>query len=249
MKNVKWRYPILFAGWLAVAAPSLPVNAAPGWLGLMVRPPEGVQVTELIKDGPADKAGLQKGDVIIAVDGRKVVSASGFQAIISRLVPDTEVTLTLLRGGDETTVNAIVAGRTTHGSTHPGPMYGWREPGYLRGPFAGMYRGPEPYAPFPWQHFMGVSKPWLGISMESRTSGILVTHVTANSPAEKAGLQRDDIITAVDGAAVTGPDDLVYIIHRHRPGDKLELAIQRSGEDRKVSVELGTPPTGPRDPA
>ena len=114
-----------------------------------------------------------------------------------------------------------------------------------------------------------VEHAYLGVHMQEITDelvetinlpvdqGVLVAAVVEGSPAEEAGLQGGDqqvivggtsyvvggdIVTEVDGRAVTSPDELRTMIMEKNPGDSLRLAIQRDDSKRTVSVTLGQQP-------
>jgi len=59
--------------------------------------PEGVYIGGIFKDGPAARAGLQVGDVIIAVDNNKAASYADIQRLINQKAPGDKVTLTVIR--------------------------------------------------------------------------------------------------------------------------------------------------------
>ncbi|CAL9520334.1 hypothetical protein SUDANB58_03833 [Streptomyces sp. enrichment culture] len=64
--------------------------------------------------------------------------------------------------------------------------------------------------------------------------------VTAGGPGAKAGIKPGDVITAVDGQRVHSGEELIVKTRAHRPGDRLELTLERGGEERKVSLVLGS---------
>jgi len=66
--------------------------------------------------------------------------------------------------------------------------------------------------------------------------------VVAGGPADKAGLQAGDIVTAVDGTALDGAHPLDMVMSQHAPGDSVTLDVLRGGQTVKVSVTLGTRP-------
>ena len=68
--------------------------------------------------------------------------------------------------------------------------------------------------------------------------GVLVLSVVENSAAEKAGLEAGDVIVSVDGQAMRRVEDLLALLRRRSPGDRLELAVVREREERKVEVTL-----------
>lgn len=69
-----------------------------------------------------------------------------------------------------------------------------------------------------------------------------ITHLEANSPAARAGLQLADVITRVDGSAVHSDFDFYLRMLEHRPGQVVVLATQRSGTEKSVRVRLQEPP-------
>jgi serine protease Do len=70
--------------------------------------------------------------------------------------------------------------------------------------------------------------------------GDYVTAVVQGSPAAQAGLQKDDIITQVNGTDIKGDSDLALIIHQHKPGDELTLTVLRGSQTLTIKVTLGT---------
>ncbi|GHH89371.1 S1C family serine protease [Streptomyces capitiformicae] len=64
--------------------------------------------------------------------------------------------------------------------------------------------------------------------------------VNAGGPADRAGIRSGDVITEVDGQRVHSGDELIVKVRAHRPGDRLELTLQRDGREQKVSLTLGS---------
>jgi putative serine protease PepD len=64
--------------------------------------------------------------------------------------------------------------------------------------------------------------------------------VTTGGPGAKAGIRPGDVITAVDGKRVHSGEELIVRTRAHRPGDRLELTLERDGEETKVSLVLGS---------
>jgi putative serine protease PepD len=84
-----------------------------------------------------------------------------------------------------------------------------------------------------------VSHPALGVSVtEAEGGGALVSQVTENSAAGKAGLQRGDVINSVNGKAVNDSDDLIGIIQSGKVGDKVTIVFTRNGQQQTVSATL-----------
>ena len=70
-------------------------------------------------------------------------------------------------------------------------------------------------------------------------NGVLVQQVTANGPADKAGLKPGDIITTLDGRAIKDGDDLVNEIASRRPGSTIRLGFLRDGKPQDATVTIG----------
>jgi serine protease Do len=76
----------------------------------------------------------------------------------------------------------------------------------------------------------------------SQSSGVLIAQVAQGSPAETAGLQQGDIIVQADGKAVTSTADLFAIDQNKKPGDQVQLTVDRGGQVGTVTVTLGERP-------
>ena len=92
--------------WLGLAAQSVSYDIAKAQ-GL--DRPVGVMVTEVYDDGPADDAGLRRGDLVTAIDGREVFDEKGLKFLAAVRSPGEEAALTVLRGGKTQNIGVIVA--------------------------------------------------------------------------------------------------------------------------------------------
>ncbi len=102
-----------------------------------------------------------------------------------------------------------------------------------------------------------VTRGWMGVQIGQLTEdlaatyglkdgkGAVVNEVTPGSPAEKAGLQPEDVILVADGRAIEGNGDLSRYIASKAPGAVVKIELQRGKERRSVSVTLGTFPDAP----
>ncbi|MCP3422765.1 trypsin-like peptidase domain-containing protein [Nocardioides pinisoli] len=73
---------------------------------------------------------------------------------------------------------------------------------------------------------------------EVDAEGATITEVMPDTPAERAGLEKDDVITAVDDQPVSDGIALIVAIRTHLPGETVEMSVLRGGEERVVKVEL-----------
>ncbi|PKP73834.1 MAG: trypsin [Alphaproteobacteria bacterium HGW-Alphaproteobacteria-6] len=96
-----------------------------------------------------------------------------------------------------------------------------------------------------------VDRGWLGVAIQPITDdiaaaigmdaarGALISSVTEDTPAARAGIRRGDVITAVDGTTVETPRDLTRLVATARPGTSLTLELMRGGQPTEISVTLG----------
>ncbi len=73
---------------------------------------------------------------------------------------------------------------------------------------------------------------------EPDAAGATITEVMPDTPAEVAGLQKDDVVTAVDDQPVNDGIALIVAIRTHRPGETVEFTVLRGGDEQVVEVEL-----------
>ena len=82
------------------------------------------------------------------------------------------------------------------------------------------------------------TKAWAGMDTSRTDDGRLkISNIIPGSPAGSAGLEKDDIVVAIDGRAVA-PDDVVPIIEAHKPGDAAKIAVLRLDELREFTIAL-----------
>lgn len=70
------------------------------------------------------------------------------------------------------------------------------------------------------------------------SQGVVIANLVRNGPADKAGLRVKDIILEIEGTPVPGSSRLLEIVAGHKPGDELEVVVQRDGKKRNVSIRL-----------
>jgi serine protease Do len=83
------------------------------------------------------------------------------------------------------------------------------------------------------------NRPMLGVVTEESSKGARINSVSKESGAEKAGLQKNDIITKVNDVKITTAGDVTTAIRKQKPGDKVTVTFLRDGKEQKVTAELG----------
>ena len=195
---------------------------------------QGALVMIVEAESPAERAGLQEGDIITAVDGQAVDDDHPLDELIMEHEAGDEVELTALREGRERSMDVELGVRSGH---------------FFQFPSEGFPEMPEEFPLPPLERFR-TTQPYLGIRYQMITpelaeeeglgteQGALVREVMPDGPAERADLREGDIIAAVDGQAVDDDHPLDERIKEHEAGDEVELTVLRDGQERSLDVEL-----------
>jgi serine protease Do len=205
----------------------------------------GVVVDDVSTDSPAEKAGIRKGDVFVEFDGERVRSVRQFMRLVQETPAGRTVQAAVMREGQRTTVSITPReGNARFSFDGSADLADWaRDFSYRVAPRAPTPPTPPtpPSPPSVWRFddLLGRSSH-LGISVDNISGqlaeyfgtkeGVLVTSVTDNSPAAKAGLKAGDVITSVNGSSINDPADLRRRVQSLTDGDEFTIAVMR---DRK----------------
>jgi S1-C subfamily serine protease len=186
----------------------------------------GIEISKVYKDSPAEAAGLQDEDIILSFAGKEI--------------HNTEDLIKLVRGqkvGDQVEVEYLREGKRNKVQVKLGP--GPQKKITVREP-----RVPRVY------HMTDVSKTWLGIQTTGLTEqlrvyfgapedlGLLIKEVVKDSPAEKAGLKAGDVLIKVANKKVRGLKDVQRAINYFDPGDEIEVSVLRDKKEKAFKVKL-----------
>jgi len=213
-----------------------------------MRDVRGVGVTDIVKDSPAEKAGLRKDDVILGFNGESVTSTRKLHRLVSESSADQNVRLTISRGGSEQEVSATLSKRQATG------MLNAKIRDEIRQKMEQMKKDLPKLKDGDGKFILNMgSYRRIGIATQTLTKqladyfgvteGILVTSVNDNSPAAKAGLKAGDVITSVDGEKVDSPGDISRAINKKQDGP-VTLTVVRDRNTRSVVVTPEKPPAG-----
>ena len=176
--------------------------------------PEGALVTSVEKGGPADKAGLQPGDVIRKVNGQPIVASGDLPAIVGQSMPGQRVQMEVWRQGHKVDVTAQLASaseKTAKAETKPDASGGGKVGLALRPLEEG-------------------EKRQAGV-----TDGLLVEDVSG--AAARAGVEAGDVLLAINGTPAKSVDQVRSVISK---SDKsVALLIQRGEDKIFVPVRIG----------
>lgn len=218
--------------------------------------PRGVGITQVIKDSPAEKAGLRKDDVILRLDGENITSVRKLNRLVAEIAPDQSVRVTVSRGGSEQELTATI-GKRNNTSMAQGLLSGeprvWKWEGdpkdfkFEMSPFERFSLDLDKAGDLAFMlnngRRIGVSTMTLNKQLAdyfgiSGGKGVLVTSVTEDGPAAKAGVKAGDVITAIDGEAVDSPGDLSRVINRKKDGE-VTLTVIRNKSQQTIRVTPG----------
>jgi|GEM_PF-3956849 len=187
--------------------------------------PEGVIIDDVHEDTGAQKAGLQAGDRIVAIDGVSVKDLEDLRDALKAYLPGDTVQVAVFREGQEMSLAVALGERTAR--------FG------LAKPFDGNK----------WVVLISEDRAYLGIHTLPLSkqlaeyfgveSGLMITEVMADSPAQSAGLQAGDIILRWFDEAIVSTRDLLKRLGKAKEGDDIELLIQRRDRQFSIPVTLG----------
>ncbi len=231
------------SGWLGVSIDDVTAEKAKE---LKLPAERGVLINDVDAESPAAKAGLKKGDVITEFAGQRVEGVAQFRRYVRETPAGRSVAMTVWRDGraQQITVTLgdmsdMIRDRVRDRIATVIPHENWG------GTF--NFRIPDV------QVFSSMARPMLGIRTEDLdgqlgayfgapdSEGVLVTHVNAGSPAEKAGMKAGDVIIKVDGGRVRDTNDLRERMRDARDKKTVPVAVIRKGSETTLNVEIEQP--------
>jgi serine protease Do len=151
---------------------------------------KGVIVADVVSGGPADKAGMEQGDVILSYEGQSVEKVNQLRNMVASTKPGESVKVKILRDNTETELSVKIED---------------------------LAKAQKEIRPQAADEILGVSvekvtpqtAKQLGLS---KPSGVLITSVSPGSPAENAGLEKGDVVFRVNNVSVNAPDEFNKLI-------------------------------------
>jgi S1-C subfamily serine protease len=174
---------------------------------------DGVLLTDVPANSAAAKAGLQKGDRLVAIAGETVQDAMAYMTQLRALQPGETVQFTVARGGKQLQVSMQVQAATASQRGQGGP---------------GGRGGRSPATRF------GAIPDFRG----DGGNGVVLSRVQEDTPAAEAGLKAGDRIIAINGQPVEDVRAFVQAMSNLGEGAKIEVAIRRGDKEQKVQVVL-----------
>jgi len=209
------------------------IHSNKAFLGVMTKKvADGAEITEVTKESAAEKAGLKAGDIITKVNDDKIADADDLYQTIGKYKPEDKITITYKRAGKESKVTV------TLGENKQVRAFAWK--GSPGDNFNFDFKN-APHAESWGDGFkMRWGKPRLGLQVQETedSKGVKVLDVDEDEPAGKAGIEEDDIITAINGKAVTSLENIKEVMKDVKDGDTIKLDILRDGKAQTINVKF-----------
>jgi serine protease Do len=199
-----------------------------GWLGVMIQEvtPElkeklglsdvrGALVADVTSGGPAETAGIKRGDVIVGFNGKEIKEMKELPFLVASSPVGSEAEVDIVRNGKPMTVTVTL----------------------------GRLPDKEEIAPAKTRLELGMSLETLTPDKATAmgltgTDGVVVTQVVPGSPAVEAGIRLGDVIVEVDKTPIGNVEEFEAVTTKFKPGDTMLLLIKRRGATLFVTLKV-----------
>ncbi len=190
---------------------------------------KGALIQQVMPKTPAEKAGLEPGDVITSLDGKPVESSSALTRAVALVPPGKSLALGLVRKGSPKSVTLTVAKRPD-------------DEGAI-----GREDWEDGEAATEGSKTTKLGFKMAGLTPEAArelrlppgTTGVVVTELVDGGPAEQAGVARGDLILEVNRQPVARPGDLTALVEKLKEGDMALLRLRRGAVSLFLAVPIG----------
>jgi serine protease Do len=207
-----------------------------GWIGITIQEltPElsqqfglkysqGVLVSDVSRGGPAQRAGIMRGDIILEYDGKKVQDVGALRNAVAQSVIGARVPVRIIRRDKEITLSATVIELPADGAE--ARTRSMQKSDSAENVLAGM-RVIDLNA--------AIAKQ---LGVESDEKGVVIVSIEPGTPADDADLRRGDVVTEINRQRISNLNDFNKIIARIKPGDNVLLFVDRIGKKFYTTVE------------
>lgn len=199
-----------------------------GWLGVMIQKitpelaksfgldsNEGALVGDVIPEGPADKAGIKRGDVIVRFNGHEIKNMETLPKVVAATRPNKVVDVEIVRNGKKKVLSVSID--------------------LLKDPRELKVAKADPLGMQVQDITPDIAK---SLQLED-TVGVLVSDVTAGKSASESGVRRGDVITEVNRTPVRSLEDYNRIIAAVQKGSSVLFLVRRGGSTIYIAVKVG----------
>ena len=179
---------------------------------------KGTIVSDIVEGSPADRSGLESGDVITNFQGKEITNGAELKNLVSSATPGSEITLTILRDGKAKDVVVVLEERSGTEMTSASSAY--NEFGLsvldVTDELIDKY---------------DIQRP-----MNSDVQGVVVTDIEENSIAEKSGMQEGDLITRVGRQKISNINMFKNEISKYDKDEKILFLVKRGNASRFLTL-------------
>lgn len=211
---------------------------------------KGARVTQVTEGSAAEKAGIKEGDLITKINDQEVNSPAGLSEVVKSFKPKDEVTVWLQRDGKEKKLKATLGERKEKivrafsfsgpdgGAFAPGQNFNWNFNG------EGLDKLNNLNMDFDADEFrdklMHPKQKKLGIKIQDTEDGenVKIINVEDSSAAATAGLQKDDLITEIDGAKIKNTDDAREKLMPEEGKKSYKMKVLRNKQELNIEVKI-----------
>jgi serine protease Do len=172
---------------------------------------DGILVAQVVDEGPAKNAGVQEGDVILEVDGRKVTNASQFRAYVASQVPGKSIKLKINREGRNRDITVKLEELPAEGTLAAGQDALWDRIGFT----------------------------FETADADKGVRGVQVSAINAQSQAYQAGLRKDDLIIGINRRAVRTAEEASALLEPVKRGEVVLVQLVRGRQSFFFAFEMG----------
>jgi serine protease Do len=207
-----------------------------GWLGVTIQEltaelsskfgadnANGALVGDVVKGGPAEKAGIRRGDIIIEYDGKKVKDVGNLRNMVAESAVGTTVPVTIVREGKEYSLRVMIA----------------KLPAEVAEAAPAEERGDSASEGLAGLSVVELTKEigrQLGLRKEEK--GVVVVRVEAGSSSEEAGIRKGDVIQEIDKKKIDGIEEYRRVISGLSPDETVLLFVNRGGKKFYAALKV-----------
>jgi serine protease Do len=198
---------------------------------------KGARIVSVQKESPAEKAGFKKDDIITKVNDTKITGSADLYETIGGFKPNEKVTITYLRGDKEATANVTLE----KNSGFEARSFNFKD-GDFNGDFNFKMPDLSELRGLPRMNGMDMfsRKPRLGIEIQDveEGKGVKILDVDDDTPAAKAGLKKDDVISGLNGKTIDSVDELQSALKELKEGDSFKVTYKRNGQPQTAEIKF-----------
>jgi len=213
-------------GWLGVRIQTVSPELAEG---LRLKEPKGALVASVTKDGPADKAGIKQGDVVLSFDGKEVTQMRGLPRIVAETPTGKETSVVVWRQGQEVSLKVTV-GELTEEAEQRTLTSAQPQPGKTTT-----------------IDLLGVKLSAINDDLRQKfeipadAAGVVVTEVAEGGPGAETDLRPGDVIVEVDQKPVNSPEEVEQRVKAAQDNGYrvVTLLVNRGGDFQWIAPKIG----------